>query len=185
MSEYDQLCNILDKGFQASNQKLMIESKGTTYKPQKVEIDGTGRTNLTWTLYRFDLEKKEFLQFFNMTNEAPEGLRKFCDYVLLVEASGKSYVLLIEMKRGSLGDAEKQLNASECFINYLYSSAERLHRDFDGSEFNRRSVVLRKIKLRERKSNKLTTKVGTHVDKTQEFITYESVGQFPIARFIY
>lgn len=184
MSEYDQLCNILDKGFQASNQNLMIEAKGTAYKPQKVVIDGTGRANLTWTLYRFDLEEKEFLQFFNRTDEAPEGLRKFCDYVLLVEAGGKSYVLLIEMKRGSLGDAEKQLNASECFMNYLYNSAERLQRDFDGSEFNRRSVVLRKIKLKECKSNKLTTKGGTHVDKTQEFITYESVGQFPIAHFI-
>lgn len=184
MSEYDQLCNILDKGFQASNQNLMIEAKGTTYKPQKVVIDGTGRVNLTWTLYRFDLEEKEFLQFFNRTDEAPEGLRKFCDYVLLVEAGGKSYVLLVEMKRGSLGDAEKQLNASECFINFLYNSAERLQRDFDGSEFNRSSVVLRKIKLKECKSNKLTTKGGTLVDKTQEFITYESVGQFPIARFI-
>lgn len=184
MSEYDQLCSILDKEFRASNQSLMIEAKGTTYKPQKVVIDGTGRTNLTWTLYRFNTEDKEFLQFFNRTDEAPEGLRKFCDYVLLAEASGKSYVLLIEMKRGSLGDAEKQLNASECFINYLYSSAERLQRDFDGYEFNRKRVILRKIKLKKCKSNKLTTKGGLRVDKTQEFITYESVGQFPIAPFI-
>lgn len=75
MSEYDQLCRILDKGFQAPNQYWMIESKGTTYKPQKVEIDGTGRTNLVWTLYRFDLEEKEFLPFLNRTDDAPEGLR--------------------------------------------------------------------------------------------------------------
>ena len=184
MSEYDQLCNILDKGFQASNQNLMIEAKGTTYKPQKVVIDGTGRTNLSWTLYRFDLDDKEFLQFFNRTDEAPEGLRKFCDYVLLVEAGGKSYVLLIEMKRGSLGDAEKQLNASECFIKYLYSSAERLQKDYDSYMFNRKSITLRKIKLKKCKSNKRTTKGGPSIDKSQEFITYESVGQFPIAHFI-
>ena len=184
MSEYDQLCNILDKRFQAPNQYVMIEAKGTTYKPQKVEIDGTGRTNLTWTLYRFDVEEEEFLAFFNRTDEAPKGLRKFCDYVLLVGVGSKSYILLIELKRKSSGDAEKQLNASECFIKYLYSSAERLQRDFDGSEFNRKNIILWKIKLKGCKSNKLTTKGEVPVDKTQEFITYESVGLFPIARFI-
>ena len=83
MSEYDQLCKLLDRRFQASKQNLMIEAKGTTYKPQQVEIDGTGRRNLVWTLYRFDLEEKEFLPFFNKTDDAPEGLRKFCDYILL------------------------------------------------------------------------------------------------------
>ena len=184
MSEYDQLCRILDKGFQAPNQYWMIESKGTTYKHQKVEIDGTGRTNLVWTLYRFDLEEKEFLPFLNRTDDAPEGLRKFCDYILLAEVSNKPYVMLIEMKRGDASDAEKQLKASETFIKYLYSSAERLHDDFGAEPFNRNNIVLRKIKLKECKSPKLTTKGGGAIDKTQDYISYESVGQFPIARFL-
>lgn len=184
MSEYDQLCKLLDRGFQAPNQNLMIEAKGTTYKPQNVEIDGTGRTNLVWTLYRFDLEEKEFLPFFNKTDDAPEGLRKFCDYILLAEVSNKPYVMLIEMKRGDASDAEKQLNASETFIEYLYSSAERLHDDFRADSFNRNNIVLRKIKLKECKSRKLTTKGGCAIDTTQEFISYNSVGQFPIARFL-
>lgn len=183
MSEYDQICRILDKEFIASNQKWMIEDKGTLLKPQLVQLDGSGRKNLAWTLYRFDLDKKDFMPFLNRNHDAPEGLRKFCDYILLVEASEKSYILLIEMKRGDASDAEKQLNASECFMKYIYSSAERLHRDFAGSTFNRNNVTLLKIKLKKCKSNKRPTK-SSSIDKTQEFVTFESVGDFPIARFL-
>jgi hypothetical protein len=59
-----------------------------------------------------------------------------------------------------------------------------LHDDFGADPFNRNNIVLRKIKLKECKSPKLTTKGGGAVDKTQEYISYESVGQFPIARFL-
>lgn len=184
MSEYDQLCRILDDGFKAPNQHLMIEAKGTELKTQRVQIDGTGRRNIVWTLYRFDLENKEFLPYFNRTDNAPNGLRKFCDYILLAEVSQKPYVMLIEMKRGGVRDAEKQLKASQTFIEYLYSSAERLHDDFGAEMFNRNNVSLRKIKLKECKSDKLTTKGGCVIDTSQEYISYNSVGRFPIARFL-
>lgn len=183
MSEYDQLCRILDREFKTPNQNLMIESKGTQHKVQRVRLDGNGRRNLVYTLFRFDLEEKEFLPFFNKTDDSPEGLRKFCDYILLVEASNKSYVMLIELKRGDVGLAEKQLKASECFMEYIYSSAERLHQDFGDVTFNRRNITLLKIKLKKCKSNKRPTK-SSLIDKTQEFITFESVGDFPIAHFL-
>ena len=71
----------------------------------------------------------------------------------------------------------------ECFMKYVYSSAERLHRDFAGSTFNRNNVTLLKIKLKKCKSNKRPTK-SSSIDKTQEFVTFESVGDFPIAHFL-
>lgn len=71
MSEYEQLCRILDKGFEASNQNLMVEDKGKVYKPQIVRIDNQGRKHLAYTLYRFDLEDKDFLPFFNKSNASP------------------------------------------------------------------------------------------------------------------
>ena len=144
----------------------------------------TGKKNISHTLYRFDLDDKEFLPFFNKSNDAPKGLRKFCDYVLLVEWNGKPYVMLIEMKRGAPGNAEKQLKASQTFMEFLYTSAERLHNDFGEDSFNRNNIVIRKVKLKKCKSNKLLTKGGGVVDKTQEFIPYDSVGFFPIASFI-
>lgn len=183
MSEYSQLCRILDKSFLSPSQEWMVESKGT-HKPQKVQLDKTGRRNIVSALYRFDLDVTEFLPFFNQSDESPEGLRKFCDYVLLVDLNGKPYVFLIEMKRGASADAEKQLKASQTFMEYIYSSAERLHEDFGDEPFNRNNIVTRKVKLKECKSSKLLTKGRGTVDKTQEFITFNSVGIFPIARFL-
>lgn len=184
MSEYEQLCLILDKEFLAPNQNYMIENKGIFHKPQIVQIDGNGRRNLAYTLYRFDPDASDFLSFFNKSDNAPEGLRKFCDYILLVEVRGKSYVMLIEMKRGKTGSAEKQLLASECFMNFVYDSAERLHRDFGNTVFDRRNIKLMKIKLKKCKSNKMTTKGISSIDTTQDFIPFESAGDFPIAKFL-
>lgn len=183
MSEYDQLCRILDARFLANPQERMIEKKGDALKPQIVKIDNSGKSGISWTLYKFELDDIDFIPFFNRTHDAPEGLRKFCDYVLLVGRREKTYVMLIEMKRGDMG-ADKQLNASETFIEYLYKSAERLHRDYDELEFNRGNVTLLKIKVKERKSKKLPTKGLPPIDTRQEFISFDSYGQFPIARFI-
>lgn len=182
--EYVLLCRILDRAFLSSSQDWMIESKGIKYKPQKVQLDKTGRKNLNYTLYRFDLEENNFLPFFNKSDDSPEGLRKFCDYVLLVELNSKPYVFLIEMKRGTSGDAEKQLKASQTFMEFLYSSAERICNELGDESFNRKNIVIRKIKLKECKSPKLKTKGAGSVDLTQEFISFYSVGIFPIARFI-
>lgn len=159
MIEYDQLCRILDSEFLASPQEWMIEEENPSHKPQKVMIDDSGKSGLTWELYKFEAKDKEFLPFFNKTNDAPEGLRKFCDYVLLVGCRDKTFVMLIELKRGDTGTAKKQLNASETFIKYLYLSAERLHQDFNELDFNQNNITLLKFIVKERKAKKCQQKV--------------------------
>ena len=182
MTEYDQLCLILSDEFLASSQNIMVEKKEGTHKAQRVYIDD-GKREFIRSLYRFDLEEKEFLCFFDKTNDSPEGLRKFCDYVLLVQHNNKTFILLIELKRGEISGADKQLKASEVFIEFLQNTAERLHRDFSDFNFNRSNVVLRKIIIKEVKSNKTETK-GTLIDKNQDIISYKSSGQFPLAKFL-
>ncbi len=182
MTEYDILCSILNRHFLAQSQDIMIETKGRI-KPQRVTIDGSGRNNLTWTLYKFEMDDCNFLPFFANQDGAPEGLCKFCDYVLIVEASLKTYVMLIEMKRGQSNEAEKQLYASETFMNYVFATANRLHKDFDSAQFNSSGVILRKIKLKQNISPKITTKMY-NVDLRQNYIPYESYGIFPIAQFL-
>lgn len=184
MTEFDQLCKILDEEFLASSQNLMIEDKGTTHKAQRVQIDGNERKNLVWRLYRFELGDKEFLPFFNKSDKSPDGLRRFCDYIVIAESKGQTYVLLIEMKRGGTDGADKQLRASEAFMKYLYLTAERLHKDFGAYDFKSKNVILRKIVLKEVKSNKTTTKGEGKVDKTQDVILYKTAGQFPISKFL-
>ena len=182
MTEYDQLCNILSNEFLSVSQDVMTEKKDATRKAQRVNIDD-GKRRFIWSLYRFDLEEKEFLLFFNKTNNSPEGLRKFCDYVLLVNTGSKTYVLLIELKRGNTTGADKQLKASEVFIEFIHKTAERLYQDFGDFNFNKTNVVLRKIIIKEVKSNKIGTK-GTQIDKNQDIILFKSAGSFPLAKFL-
>ena len=182
MAEYEQLCSILSDEFLADSQNVMVERKEDAHKAQRVNIDD-GKRAFIRNLYRFDLEEKEFLNFFDKTDNSPEGLRKFCDYVLLVKHKEKTFVLLIELKRGEITGADKQLKASEVFIEFLNKTAERLHRDFGNFDFNRRNIVLRKIIIKEVKSNKTETK-GTRIDKNQDIILFKSAGQFPLAKFL-
>lgn len=181
-TEYDQLCNILSDEFLSVSQDVMIELKKDTHKAQRVNIDD-GRRELIRNLYRFDLEEKEFLHFFNKTDDSPEGLRKFCDYILLVKHKNKTFVLLIELKRGDTYGADKQLKASEAFIEFLQKTAERLYQDFADFNFNRKNVILRKIIIKEIKSNKTRTQ-GTPIDKNQDIILFKSSGEFPLAKFL-
>lgn len=182
MTEYDQLCNILSDEFLSVSQDLMIELKEDTHKAQRVNIND-GKGGFVRSLYRFDLEEKDFLHFFNKTDSSPEGLRKFCDYILLVKHNDKTFVLLIELKRGETFGADKQLKASETFIEFLHKTAERLYRDFAYFEFNRNNVVIRKIIIKEVRSNKTCTQ-GTRIDKNQDIILFKSSGEFPLAKFL-
>ena len=183
MTEYEQLCSIISDEFLAVSQDIMTETKEATQKvAQRVHIDD-GKRGLIRNLYRFDLDEKEFLCFFNKTDNSPEGLRKFCDYVLLVKHDGKTFILLIELKRGDISGADKQLRASEVFIEFLHKTAERLQQDFGDFSFNRKNIVLRKIIVKEVKSNKSGTQ-GTRVDKNQEIILFKSAGVFPLAKFL-
>lgn len=183
MTEYDQLCYFLGNDFVHEKQDKMEEKKGEIHKAQIVNIDDCKR-KITWTLYRFDLDEKDFLPFFNKTDNAPEGLRKFCDYVLLVKYHEKTYVLLVELKRGDISGADKQLKASQVFIEFLYKTAERLHRDFNDFDFNKENVVLRKIIVKETKSNKKTLKDDLQIDKNADIILFKSSGSFPVVKFL-
>lgn len=183
MTEYEQLCCILSDEFLSSSQDVMTENKGNTHKAQYVNIDDGNRRGLIRRLYRFDLEDKDFLPFFNKTNDSPEGLRKFCDYVLLVSYKNKTYILLIELKRGDASGADKQLRASESFIEFLYKTARRLHEDFGDFDFDHRNIVLRKIKIKVCKSNKTGIKLS-QIDKNKDIIPFESSDILPLARFL-
>lgn len=182
MTEYEQLCSILNDEFLAVSQDRMVETKGSNHKAQYVNIDDEKRA-FERSLYRFDLEEKEFLYFFNRTKNSPEGLRKFCDYILLVSYKQKTFVILIELKRGDTYGADAQLKASEVFIEFLCKTAVRLHKDFGDFNFNTKNVVLRKVIIKAVKSNKTGTR-GTQIDKTQDIILYKSSGMFPLAKFL-
>ena len=123
-----------------------------------------------------------FLPFFS---NKIEGLCKFCDYILLAKSEKRgTVVLLIELKRGGTSGAKEQLNASQTFMEYIYSSAERLHVDFNDSEFDKEKVTTMKIVIRKPKSNKMPTKGFLNIKKDDDVYYFKTNEIFPIKKII-
>lgn len=90
------------------------------------------------------------MPFFNKNHKDKgglDGLRQFCDYILLMEKNNKLYVFLIELKSGNPKDAGKQLDAAEIFMDYIRRTAERIKltngfTSFDSSNIRTAKVLV-------------------------------------------
>lgn len=155
MSEYELYTRILAPWLRPETQSVLIEK--TEKKDHVATIEPDHKT--VYTLYRYDQKEQgeAFFPFFNNTHDGehgkaelptPDYLLKFCDYILLAERRDTLYVLLIEMKSGSNGDAVIQLDASATFMDYVKSTALRIA-DANGYEnFDADSIIVRKIVLK-------------------------------------
>lgn len=155
MSEYELYNRILAPRLKPKNQNVLIEK--TAKKAHVAEIISDKHTS--YTLYRYDQKEfgELFFPFFNNTHDGENGsaespaledLLKFCDYILLAERKGVLFVLLIEMKSGENGDACKQLDASETFMEYIKASAARVSAANGYAHFDAVNVIVRKIVLK-------------------------------------
>lgn len=152
--------------FKPQKQDRLIENK--LDKPQTAKIIDSGVD--TYTLYRFDLDERNFLPFFNNTHigseatveyPVPDKLLKFCDYIMLVSKCGKLYVVLIEMKSGNNAGAGIQLKAAETFMEYVKQTALRI-KSYNGYDsFSADNVILRRVLLKPFKT-KPRTKIGSN-----------------------
>lgn len=166
MSEYELYTRILAPRLKPANQNQLIERIGT--KIHQVDIVPDKRT--VYTLYRYDQKEQGelFFPFFNNTHDGergratcptPKELLKFCDYILLAERSRVLYVLLIELKSGDNGEAYKQLNASETFMEYVKRTAIRIAAP-NGYENFKSNVKVRKIVLKPAPTNRPMTNLA-------------------------
>lgn len=147
MKEFELYSRILSDEFKCKNQTVLYERKSG----QKASIEGKGVDE--YELYRFDAEEgADFLPFFNKRHdrkgETPEGLRAFCDYIILVSCKGYLYIVLVEMKSGKQS-ALQQLEASRLFMDYVKSNAIRIkgvnHYDlFDERNIKEKQLLLKK-----------------------------------------
>lgn len=164
MNEYDLYKRILAPHLSPEDQTCLAENKNT----HKAKIIAG---KIAYTLYRYDQdEQKElFLPFFNHSHGLKD-LLKFCDYILLAERNNKLYVLLIEMKNGSNTDAQKQLEASETFMNFIQDTASRICSTNGYDDFNQKNITTRRIILKPQKSKSLTnlTKSKGGIDWTAQ-----------------
>lgn len=155
MSEYELYTRILAPRLRPEAQSVLIEKTGKKNHVATVEPD----SKTAYTLYRYDQKEhgELFFPFFNNTHDGergkaelptPDGLLKFCDYILLAEKKDTLYVLLIEMKSGGNGDAVMQLDASATFMDFVKSTALRIAEANGYENFDADSVIVRKIVLK-------------------------------------
>lgn len=169
MKEYDLFSRMLSQDFLTADQLIMDEPKQDGKHSCIIVDKGVDK----YKAYRYDLDECDFLPFFNKDhddeatgyvspNPTPEGLRKFCDYILLASVKDKLYVILVEMKSGTNTGANQQLAASKTFIDYITASAERISGVFDAKK-----IVLRKVLLKPAPKARPATNIGkrnTQVD---------------------
>ena len=155
MSRLDILHTILNPSFQDDSAYLSEKAKDTHGSTFEMNRKIVYEKDLKTTLYKFD--DADIFPFF--TNEKVSGLKKMCDYIFFIEERKHLYAYLIELKKGT-ESAKKQLDAAECFVEYIIATANRLENDFDINENN---FHIRKINIRESRSNKRKLNKGINV----------------------
>ena len=169
---------ILNSDFlQKGNDALtLIEPAAGENKEQRVVVKSASNSISSMKLYRFNnLEEggKVLFPYFNQRTvepEAPHGLNSFCDYILLVQHVKGLFVFFLEMKRDRHDDADKQIEASTVFFDYIMQSAERIKAENGFQDFDPQQVSYRKIVIYNASSNKRITK-----DKDIEDLDLNSV----------
>lgn len=157
MREFELIDRILNDHFLvAENEdRIMEELKDSPdHKPHRVKIIVT-RSVSAISLYRFDPDAENFLPFFGRIT----GLKRFCDYIMLVETNDRLLIILIEMKRSKKDPKYKsQLDASKLFMDYVIANAERIKEENGYQDFDSSSIIIRRVKIIAAPINKLTTK---------------------------
>ena len=194
MSDFEYLKLILNRKYLCvgDNALIMEENQGTEHKPHEVRIN-IGKLISQVALYRFDeKEKGDFMPFFNSSHhepkqrgDAPKDLRKFCDYIILVEKNDTAYIVLIEMKRGNTGGAEQQLAAGYEFLNYVINSGVRIRQINNMPYFSKENIMFRRVFLRLPVSPKLKTRPGDiRVEDRHGIIEYTTYNNFNLNRIL-
>ena len=157
MKEFEFIKKILNDNFlvKENEGRIMEELKDCPgHKPHKVKIIVT-RSISAFSLYRFDPDNEDFLPFFGRVS----GLKRFCDYIMLVESNFRLAIILIEMKRSKNDSKYKsQLDASRLFMDYVIANAERIKEENGYPDFDGNSIIMRRVKIIAAPTNKLTTK---------------------------
>jgi hypothetical protein len=149
MSRLGAINEILHEKYLDGN-KFLIESdkdrNGVRFEMRRTIVAKAG---LNYTLYKFDAQDSIFPYF---KAAGVDNLKKMCDYVIFIEDGNHLFVFLIELKKGS-DSAKKQLEAGECFTNYIIATVKRLNTEFRVTDAN---LHFRKIRISESQSKKST-----------------------------
>ena len=142
-------------------------------------------------LYRLeDKNKNLLLPFLNHNNEAvgtekksPKYLVSMCDYMSVCSYKDNTYVFLFELKRGKADDYQKQLDAGECLLHYLYDSLDRI-KSYDGITFDKSLIRVKKFQIKQKKSNKQTIQPAPAVSGNGSYFKVETNNELGLLRLL-
>lgn len=160
MREFEFINSILHDQYLAADQSVLEELKECDHHDHHIVKILKTRPVDDYSLFRFSLDDDEFLPFFKDSRiGGPKGLRKFCDYIMLIKRDDRLTVALIEMKRSSKdSEYKEQLEASKLFMDYVIANADRIKDQNGYSDFEIESISIRKIRVRKPATIKFTTK---------------------------
>jgi hypothetical protein len=176
MSKLEIIDSILHESYKDSSGVLVernTDNKGNAFVMQRKII---ANKDVNCSVYRYD-NQTDLFPFFK--NHGVSKLKKMCDYVLFIEEGEHLFTYLVELKKGT-ESAKIQLDAGECFVDYIISTTNRLELKLGINENN---FHLRKIRVSESKSKKKTLKKGI-IEKENGVIEHENSRDFHIARYL-
>jgi len=142
------ISNILDDFFKEDTISKLVE------RQENMSIDFVGE-NQRFLSFSFDkqLAAKDFPKgLFPFFNRGQAGVCAFCDYVIFTEKAGNLYILLIELKKGK-DNVTKQLNAGQCFAEYIVSTLNRVYNANIKPEIRQISIRERHIKPKQKQKD--------------------------------
>jgi len=165
-NEYDALTLVLSSKFRCQETAagvVKMEETVPGLPPQIVDLKSGYKGVDGFTLYRFEDKGAELLQpYFNHNNEdrgtekkSPKYLVSMCDYMSVCSYNDNTYVFLYELKRGTTADYQKQLEAGQCFLDYVCQSIDRI-KSYDGMTFDRNAIQVKMFQVKKVRSNKQT-----------------------------
>lgn len=177
MSKLNIIDSILHESFR-NNSGILIEQNIDKNKQSfEMKRQVVAGRNIKYLIYSYD-SKRNMFPFFKM--EGVSNLKKMCDYVLFVEEGIHFYAFLIELKMGK-ESAKPQLDAAECFVNYIISTINRLELEFD---INDENFHIRKIRISESISKKMKLKRGISQNEHGIF-EHEHPTDFRIEQYLF
>lgn len=183
-NEYEALTLILSAGYRCQEFAtgiVKMEENDPELPPQSVSLKSGYKDVDGFVLYRLEDKGEKLLQpFFNHNNEddgveqkSPKYLVSMCDYMSVCSYKDKTYVFLFELKRGKTKDYQKQLDAGECLLKYLYDSIDRI-KAYDGIAFDRTLITIRKFQVKQIKTNKQTIQPEPPVSGNGQYFKVET-----------
>lgn len=152
MSNLALIDNVLNSDFKCKYNTLVEKNDGV-----KMSIDCV-TDNCQSFIFEFDIQLDKsfsggFFPFFSNN----QGVKKRCDYIIFSELKGQLFALIIELKAGQQG-AMPQLNAGECFVDYVIDTVNRVNK-------TTMTIEKRKISIREFERKKKTKLKEIEYDK--------------------